>query len=185
MQKLASFSWGADAKTLKASALALVYYVAEYCCPFWFNVSNHVSEIKTALNTTIRTFSGTVKSTPCQWLPVLSNIPSPQYRRQKALVKEYCKLSSNRDLPIHKDIHNNNQNLKSRKYPCEQPVLSQNVQTTHGKSVLVLNLPAPHYFGGYWLTLNRSRAEQGRSGKTLYRWGLQNSPACDCSHPTI
>ena len=33
--KLAGSSWGANANTLRSSALALCYSVAEYCCPVW------------------------------------------------------------------------------------------------------------------------------------------------------
>lgn len=53
IQKLANTSWGADAETLKTSALALVYAVAEYCSPVWLN-SNHVSKIDTELNHTMK-----------------------------------------------------------------------------------------------------------------------------------
>ena len=33
LMKLAGSSWGANATTLRSSALALCYSVAEYCCP--------------------------------------------------------------------------------------------------------------------------------------------------------
>jgi len=35
LMKLAGSSWGANANTLRSSALALCYSVAEYCCPVW------------------------------------------------------------------------------------------------------------------------------------------------------
>ena len=40
--KLAGSSWGANANTLRSSALALCYSEAEYCCPVWQR-STHVS----------------------------------------------------------------------------------------------------------------------------------------------
>src|SRR3978361_957191 len=71
--KLAGTTWGANANTLRTSALALVYSTAEYCCPVWKN-SNHVSKVDTQLNTTMRIITGTISSTPTIWLPVLSII---------------------------------------------------------------------------------------------------------------
>ena len=42
LMKLAGSSWGANDNTLRSSALALCYSVAEYCCPVWQR-STHVS----------------------------------------------------------------------------------------------------------------------------------------------
>ena len=35
LSRLAESSWGANADTLRTSALALCYSAAEYCCPVW------------------------------------------------------------------------------------------------------------------------------------------------------
>jgi len=70
---LARTGWGADAKTLRIAALGLVYNTVEYGSQVWCN-SSHVKKIDTQLNSVMRIISGTIKSTPLQWLPVLANI---------------------------------------------------------------------------------------------------------------
>jgi len=48
LMKLVGSSWGANANTLRSSALALPYSVAEYCCPVWER-STHVSLVDAQL----------------------------------------------------------------------------------------------------------------------------------------
>jgi len=61
------------ANTLRSSALALCYSVAEYCCPVWQRFT-HVSLVDAQLHSSMRLISDTVRSTPLPWLPVLTNI---------------------------------------------------------------------------------------------------------------
>jgi len=77
IRKFANTSWGSDPNTFRISAIALTYSVAGYCAPVWIN-SVHVNKIDTQLNAIMRTITGTIKSTPMQWLPVLSNITNPR-----------------------------------------------------------------------------------------------------------
>jgi len=72
LMKLAGSTWGASANTLPSSALALCYSAAEYCAPVW-SCSAHTSQVDVQLNSTMRLISGTLRSTPLPWLPVLSN----------------------------------------------------------------------------------------------------------------
>ena len=44
LSKLAGTSWGASANTLRTSALALCYSVAQYCCPVWSR-SSHIRKV--------------------------------------------------------------------------------------------------------------------------------------------
>ena len=60
--KLAGSSWGANADTLRTSALALCYSVAEYCCPVWFR-SAHTDLVDAQLNSSMRLISGTLRPT--------------------------------------------------------------------------------------------------------------------------
>src|SRR3978361_488584 len=73
LNKSAGTNWGANASTLRTTAMALVYSTAEYCCPVWKN-SCHISKVYTQLNAAMRTVTGALSSTPNAWLPVLSNI---------------------------------------------------------------------------------------------------------------
>ncbi len=79
LSKLAGKSWGARAQTHKTTALALCYSTAEYCSPVWSR-SSHTKLVDVQLNTSMRTITGTLHSTPLPWLPVLSNIPPPHLR---------------------------------------------------------------------------------------------------------
>src|SRR6218665_3717058 len=74
LAKLAGSTWGANASTLRSSALALCYSAAEYCAPVWASL-HHTNLLDVKLNATMRIVSGTLLPTPLPWLPVLSNIP--------------------------------------------------------------------------------------------------------------
>lgn len=63
-----------------------MYSTAEYCNPVLLN-SVHTKAVDTQLHHTMRLISGTIKSTPSKWLPVLSNIPSPHLKEG---VAEMC-----------------------------------------------------------------------------------------------
>jgi len=70
MSKLASTAWGAQASTLRTSALALCYSVAEHCCPVWSR-SSHVSLVDSQLNHAMRLISGYVQPTQTPVAPIL------------------------------------------------------------------------------------------------------------------
>ena len=78
---LVGTSWGASANTLRTSALALCYSVAEYCCPVWSR-SSHIRKVDSQLNSTMRQITGCLRATETQWLPVLANIAPPDLRRK-------------------------------------------------------------------------------------------------------
>ena len=71
IQKKAVTSWGSNPCTLHRASLTLVYSSAEYCSPV-LTQSCHAKRTDTILNSTMCFISGTLKSTPVQWLPVLS-----------------------------------------------------------------------------------------------------------------
>jgi len=81
---LARTSWGAS--TLRTSALALCYSVAEYCAPVWSR-SPYTRLIDVQLNEAMCTVSGTLRPTPLPWLPVLSHIAPPHLCRKEATTK--------------------------------------------------------------------------------------------------
>src|SRR5699024_2134815 len=113
--KLAGSTWGANAKTLRVTALALVFSTAEYCSAVWMN-SSHTSKIDAQLNTAMRVITGTLKSTPTEWLPVLSNIAPPVLRRKLSVKKLWTKYRKHpEDFPIWSDLIAPENRLKSRK----------------------------------------------------------------------
>ena len=56
-------TWGANAKTLRTAALAIVYSSAEYDTPVWSR-SSHTKKLDVFPNDTMRIITGCVKPTP-------------------------------------------------------------------------------------------------------------------------
>ena len=111
LMKLAGSSWGANANTLRSSALALCYSAAEYCCPVWQR-STHISLVDAQLHSSMRLISGTVWSTPLPWLPVLTNIEPQTAATDKLITQAEC----HHDLPLYDDVfHPPPLRLESRK----------------------------------------------------------------------
>lgn len=199
IHKLCGTSWGAKSSTLRTSALSLVYPVAEYCSPVWIN-SCHTRILDTKLNETMRLINGCIKSTPNAWLPILSHIAPPHIRRQDNLLKETKKIIANPQLPIHEDmpdiaLHR----LRSRKPPL---LLASQLQeegfnlherwrswTTealpHERRTLDLleQVPGMELPRHEWKTLNRIRTSHGLCRDSLHKWGINQSPSCDCGEP--
>ena len=100
---LAGTTWGAGAKTLRTSALALCYSVAEYCAPVWMN-SAHTNLVDVQLNNTMRTITGAVRCTITDWLPVLSNITPADIRREVATSRMIIRARRKPELPLLTDI---------------------------------------------------------------------------------
>ena len=105
ISRLAGSTWGAQTSTLRTAALALCFSVAEYCAPVWCR-SAHVNLVDVQLNTTLRTITGTLRSTPLPWLPVLSNIVPASFRRQEAVSRVIGQIQANTNLPSFEDIFN-------------------------------------------------------------------------------
>lgn len=84
IQKLTSTDRGADFSTLRTFTVILDYSMVEYCAPIWLN-SAYVKNVETRLNQSTRIISGAIKSTPVDWLPVLSNIFPLQHRRRNSI----------------------------------------------------------------------------------------------------
>lgn len=81
-------SWGASAGCLRTTTLALLYSCAKYCSSSWLN-SAHAYKVDVELNKSMRTITGTVSSTPVEWLPALSGILPPSIRRKNNLLTRY------------------------------------------------------------------------------------------------
>lgn len=197
IQKLAGTSWGCSAQTLRSTALALSYSVAEYCCPAWMN-SVHSRKIDVQLNQTMRLITGCIRSTQTAWLPVLSNIQPPALRRSDALLKTWRNIHKNPQLPVHSDILiAEHQRLKSRKPPWRtaQHLEASNFNINEAwksqwedSSVVnghLIENPSMRVPGftlprRQWRIINRIRTGQGNCGYLQHKWGWATSPDCDC-----
>lgn len=128
----------------------------------------------------MRVISGTVKSTPLQWLPALANIKPPHIRRKDALVKTIKKsVDYKSSLLYQMMLQTPNQRLKSKSPPVEyaRTLISLGFDSAeewrkewasftapnmkllcdHNNEVLRMNLPRCT-----WSTLNRRRTGHGR-----------------------
>jgi hypothetical protein len=196
IQKLAGSGWGARAETLRTAGLSLVYSTAEYCAPVW-NGSTHAKKVDIQLNSTMRTISGALKPTQCQWLPVLANIEPPHLRRDAATLREWSKANNNtsllnaalRDIPPER--------LKSRKPFWSRARKLEDSDFTAGqawrdewgrmdtRNKSLITDPTKRLDGfelkrREWVRLNRIRTDCSRSAAERHKWGYIADPRCDC-----
>ena len=83
MRRLAGFSWGAGAITLRTASLALVHSTAEYCAPVWCR-SPHTRLFNRPINDALRLVTGCLRPTPTDDLYVLAGIQPSELRRKRA-----------------------------------------------------------------------------------------------------
>lgn len=198
LSRLAGTSWGSGADALRTSAMALCYSTAEYCAPVWAR-STHVKLLDTKLNQTMRIVSGTLRSTPLPWLPVLTNITPPDLRRKAATQKKYRKLKTNPQLPIHQILNKTPPARLTSRRPFwtegamldaaefsaieEWRALWTNTNVTNSTLIQDPTLRPPGFNlpRKKWSALNRLRTGHGRCRYFMHRWGLCDHPYCDCS----
>ncbi len=177
--------------------MALVYSSAEYCCPVWSHSVN-VNKVDVALNNYLRLITGTIKSTPVEWLPVLANIIPSNIRRNGALARETKKIHADLSLPIHEDlVDTTDVRLESRKpfwkkineidyehYDMIDDWKNQWNESGLVNSELVTNptavLPGFDLPRTVWSQLNRIRSNHGRCNAMLHKWDPGISENCDC-----
>ena len=75
--------WVAGTKTLRTAAPSLVYSAAEYCAPIWC-CSAHTRLIDSVQNGALRIVTGCLRSTPADYLLILSGIYPADLRRLAA-----------------------------------------------------------------------------------------------------
>ena len=100
LNKLANTMWGANATTLRTTALSLSFCTAEYACLVWGR-SVHAHKLDSALNTACRQITGCLKPTPISNLYLLSGIAPPDIRRKVTSHVEKVKQVSDCRHPLH------------------------------------------------------------------------------------
>ncbi|UYV62046.1 hypothetical protein LAZ67_1007609 [Cordylochernes scorpioides] len=200
LHKLAGSSWGSDANTLRTSALALIFSMAEYCAPVWEG-SCHTKLIDTQLNSTLRIITGVCQPTRIDWLPVLAHISPPELRRKEATKKMYQELLDSPDLEINPILQSPPKHrLKSRKpiWSRGNQLLSQNFNISEAwtnswissdipnKNLITspsVKIPGFSLPRREWVLLNRFRTGQGRCAELMKLWGYTKDPNCACNVP--
>jgi len=151
------------------------------------------SQIHVQLNSKMHLISGTLRSTPLPWLPVLSNIEPPALRRKAATDKLVEKIVKHDSWPIQPDILNPSLlQLTSRKplWLDLQPVDNKSRWRHNWKSAQVVNshlvcdptiwqpgfdLPLQQ-----WSLLNHFHTEQRHYGACRRKWRLTDTDLCPC-----
>ena len=145
----------------------------------------------------MRIITGTIRSTPLHWLPVLSNIVPPHIRRQIAVTKSWekfhsypndfpiisyipdsriARLKSRKPLWINDFLYNNRSDKevwRSEWNSCN--IFKKGLITDPSEKVPGFNLPRK-----IWCTLNRLRTGHGRCNSFLFKWNSIESPSCEC-----
>jgi hypothetical protein len=192
LSMLAGSSWGASACTLRTSALALCYSVAEYCAPVWAR-SSHTHQVDVQLNSSMRTITGTIRSCPLPWLPVLSNIAPADLRRRASSDKLVAKALMHPDWGLHQDLtFHPPHRLKSR-HPLWEDLVPVDIvsrwretwwaaNTVNATLVADPETRQPGFLlpRHLWSLLNRFRTDHGPCRASLKKWGLLDSDLCDC-----
>ena len=80
IRKLTHSKWGANPSTVRTTALALSFSVADYACPVWER-STHAAKLDPALNDCCRIITGCLRQTPKEHLYTLAGIAPPNIRR--------------------------------------------------------------------------------------------------------
>jgi hypothetical protein len=176
------------------------YYLHQpiYCASVWIN-SAHTNKLDTQLNSAMRIIGRTLKTTPLNWLPVLSIIAPPEIRREQSLIREWTKINNNKSLLIYADVRLNvdKLRLKSRKPPWKtaEILLLENIrgntkwledwmaENPYGQNIVTDSTSKQPGFDlprQILVTLNRIRTGYGRCNHKMFKWKLHTTPSCDC-----
>ena len=94
LRKLSNSKWGANSSTIRTTALALCYSVAEYAAPVWAR-SSHTQKLNPELNSACRVVTGCLKPTNVEDLYLLAGIAPPDIRRDVCARVEKTKQETN------------------------------------------------------------------------------------------
>ena len=103
LRKLSSSKWGTNARTIRITALALSYSMAEYAAPVWAR-SAHAYKLDSEVNSACRAITGCLKPTNVEELYLLSGIAPPSIRRDICARVEKAKQETNEAHSLHGQI---------------------------------------------------------------------------------
>ena len=99
-KKLSRSKWGTNACTIRTTALAISYSVAEHAVTVWVR-SAHVYKLDSEFNSVCRAISGCLKPTNVEELYLLSGIAPPSIRRDVCARVEKAKQETNEAHSLH------------------------------------------------------------------------------------
>ena len=195
IRRLVGTTWGANYNTLKVSATALCFSVAEYCDPVWCN-SVHTRLVDRALNESMRIVSGCIRSTPVEQLSVLCGILPPDLRREKTCLALLHRAMADDDHLLHHWTDANYvilTRLPRRPPSSRMRSLFKEAGPSHSatfaadkwqlrwnnNNLKIVYMPKVsetplgcHLQRKEWMHLNRIRCGHGRFKAALHKWGL-------------
>ena len=165
--------------------MAVCYSTAEYCAPVWARLP-HALKVKTELNRACWSITGSLKAIPLQSLYRLAGIPPPKARREAISKLEKDKQLSDVRHPLHGHVPVPAR-LSSRRSFATVTRLGRmrpgnyrlgvwsDSDTSSNEALPEISEALPN--GGdlsrrHWVTLNRSRAKDGKPNDNIFRWDL-------------
>ena len=195
LRKLANSKWGTNASTIRTTALALCYSVAEYAAPVWAR-SKHAYLLDPELNQACRSITGCLKPTNVDDLYLLAGIAPPDIRRSVCARMERTKQVNSEAHSLFGHIPAN-QRLKSRScfLSTVQPALftpkvircnewQRRLRSRPHTGAVNLQENLAKGFDSPWTTwrcLNRLRTGYTCSKDQRKRWGYyEGDTTCEC-----
>ena len=199
LRKLSNSKWEANANTIRTTALALNYSVAEYVAPVWAR-SPHAQKLNTELNSACRAVTRCLKPTNVEDLYSLAGIAPPDIRRDICARMEKIKQETNEAHSLYGQ-HPAERKLKSHNYflhnikPTElSPKIIRcneclrRLQTTFHKVTVNLGESLARGYDSPWTTWrcpNRLRTGFKCSMEQRQKWGyFEGDATCECGLAT-
>ena len=195
LRKLSNSKWGENANTIRTTALALSYSVAEYAAPIWAR-SPHAQKLNTELNSACRAVTGCMKLTYVEDLYLLAGIAPPDIRRDVCTRMKKTKQETNEahslygQHPAERMLKSRNCFMRSVK-PAEFSLKIircnewlRRLQTTPHKVTVNLSESLAKGYDSPWTTwrcLNRLRTGFTWSIEQRQKWGyLEGDTTYEC-----
>ena len=199
LRKLCNSKWGAKASTIRTTALALCYYVAEYPAPVCA-ISSHAQKLNPELNSTYRAVTGCLKPTNVDDLYLQAGIAPPDIRRDVCARVENTKQETNKvhslygQNPAERRLKSRNCFLRSVK-PADFPpkvnrcsACLRRLQAIPHRATVNLDESLAKGFDRPWTTwrcLNRLRTGFTCSKEQRQRWWYYECfTTCECGLAT-
>jgi len=181
-----------SAAKLKSRNNLITKLVTEYCCPVWAT-SSYTNLIATQLHhSTVRLISGCLQPTQLSWLPQCSamwHILLCVVKWQLTILLQIIEAHSN--WPVYADVWASTSTAcistpnMVRHHICWQSCSGEDWSLASMVSHTTVTDPTtqqpafdlPHHTSSL---MNRFRIGQGPCRANLHKWGLVQSPSCDC-----
>ena len=206
LRRLARSGWGAGAKTLRISALSLVYSTAEYYAPVWCR-STHTCLIDSIFNDVLRIVTRCLRPTPTEDLSALADIQPAELRRLGSTLSLANRAIHDPDhvldgqLVEQQNAHLGRLRSRHPFVPAAWKPLGslskldirvkqwtknkwnadylESTSRVRAFIFMVSSRPLEMSLSRTsWVRLNRLRTGVGRIHSSMYKWGLASSPNC-------